>query len=397
MNKQQIFPSSIHNSSAMASQFLQSSFDPYDLSSDDEEYLTPNNVAEMTPRPSDPARLKLTPTRLYLNSPPEATKNWGQINPNLKDYHSNPMEISSIFLITDITDWWRQQEETHSKYAHLSNVARDRFSIIPHCVGVEASYSLRQDVIGFRLSKSTGETIGEKVVVSRLARAYNAILVGTDPELNNTNTENDLEIKIEVEQMNLQGMAKVHDFLEMRQGSQNLCAIQKEPHTQNKQMAAMGYNSYTEEIVIASLLLFQHNGAAACKMSEISPLPPPFSAKDLPGGRTPIVNVRRIRRLNSHPVEYDDDSVPVSISDTEDWLYWNGDLHNPNDSEADCAAEVESDMDQYNCIKHSQSPEQQDVSATPNFPGLIWPTWQSKRYDEKVLVMVNAIETRRNK
>ena len=27
----------------------QSSFDPYDLSSSDEEYLTPNNVAEMTP------------------------------------------------------------------------------------------------------------------------------------------------------------------------------------------------------------------------------------------------------------------------------------------------------------------------------------------------------------
>jgi len=26
----------------------QSSFDPYDLSSDDEEYLTPNNVAETT-------------------------------------------------------------------------------------------------------------------------------------------------------------------------------------------------------------------------------------------------------------------------------------------------------------------------------------------------------------
>jgi len=28
----------------------QFSFDPYDLSSDDEEYLTPNNVAETTPR-----------------------------------------------------------------------------------------------------------------------------------------------------------------------------------------------------------------------------------------------------------------------------------------------------------------------------------------------------------
>jgi hypothetical protein len=35
--------------SATASGSGQSSFDPYDLSSDDEEFLTPNNVAEMTP------------------------------------------------------------------------------------------------------------------------------------------------------------------------------------------------------------------------------------------------------------------------------------------------------------------------------------------------------------
>jgi hypothetical protein len=34
----------------MASGFGQSSIDLYDLSSDDEEYLTSNNVAETTPR-----------------------------------------------------------------------------------------------------------------------------------------------------------------------------------------------------------------------------------------------------------------------------------------------------------------------------------------------------------
>jgi len=36
--------------SATASRSYHSSFDPYDLSSDDEEYLTPNNVAETTHR-----------------------------------------------------------------------------------------------------------------------------------------------------------------------------------------------------------------------------------------------------------------------------------------------------------------------------------------------------------
>jgi len=270
-----------------------------------------------------------------LNSPPEAPKNWGQINPNLNDYHSDPMEISSTFWIPDITDWWRQQEETHSKYADLSNVARDIFSIIPHGVRVEASFSLGRDVIGWRQAKTTGETLCEKVVVRRFARANNGILAGTDPELDTTNTENDSEMKKEAEESKLHSMAKVHDFLEMWQGSQNLRATQKESRAQNKQMTTVGYISDTEEIVKASWSLFQHDGAAAFKLSERSPLPPALSAKDLPGGRTQILNVCRIERINCHPVESDDDSTPESISDTDDWLNWNGDLDNPNDSEED--------------------------------------------------------------
>jgi len=148
VNTYQCLPSSDHISSATASRSCQSSFDPYNLSSDDEEYLTPNNVAETTPGRSDRAARLLTPGRLYSNSPPEAPKDWGQINPNLNDYHSDLMELSSTFWIPDITNWWRQQEEPHSKYADLSNVARDIFSIIPHRVGVEASISLGRDVIG---------------------------------------------------------------------------------------------------------------------------------------------------------------------------------------------------------------------------------------------------------
>jgi hypothetical protein len=122
--------------SAMASGSYLSSFDPKYLSSDDEEYLTPNNVPDRTPGLSDCAPRLLNATRLYLNSPPQAPYNWGQINPNLNDYNSDPMEISSTLWIPDMTEWWRQQEKMHSKYANLSNVARDIFSIIPHRVGV---------------------------------------------------------------------------------------------------------------------------------------------------------------------------------------------------------------------------------------------------------------------
>ena len=275
-------------------------------------------------------------------------------------------------------------------------MASDIFSIIPHGVGVEAS-SLGRDVIGWRQSKTTGETLRKKVVVRQFARANNGILAGTDPELDNANTENDSEMKEEAEEKKLHRMAKVHDFLEMWQGSQNLRATQKESRAQNMQMTTVAYISDTEEIVKASWSLFQHDGAAAFKLSERSPLPPPLSAKDLPGGRTQILNVRPIRRINHDPVESDEDSAPESISDTEDWLNWNGDLDNPNDSEDDCAPDVESDMEQDNTIEDPESPKQQDVSAAPNVPGLIRPTRKSKRHAEKVLVTVNTIETRRNK
>jgi len=185
VNKLETVPSDNPLPSGTASGSYQSSFDPYDLSSDDEEYLTPNNVTETTPGRNDRAARPLTAARIYLNSPPEASKNWGQINPNLNDCHSDQMEISSTFWISDITDWWRQPEETHSKYTNLSNVARDIFSIIPHGVRVEASFSLGRDGIGWRQSNTTGETLREKVIVRQFARANNGILAGTDPELNN--------------------------------------------------------------------------------------------------------------------------------------------------------------------------------------------------------------------
>jgi len=379
-----------------ASGSYQSSFDPYDSSSDDEQYLTPNNVGELTPGQSNRAARFLTAARLFLNSPPEAPKNWGQISPNLNDYHSDPMEISSTFWLPDITDWWRQQEETQFKYADLSNVARDILSIIPHGVGVEASFSLGRDVIGWRQSKTPCGTLREKVVVRQFARANHGMLAGTDPELDTMNTENDSEMKKEAEESKLHRMAKVHDFLEIWQRSQNLPATQKKSRSQNKQMTTVGYISDTEEIVKASWSLFQHNGAAAYTLSERTPLPPALSAKDLPGGRTHILNVHRIRGINRHSVESDEDSAPESISDTNDWLNLNGDLDNPNDSEKDCAADNESDIEHNNGFEDSECAEWQDVSATPNVPELVRPTRMSKTQAEKELLTVTAVETRRN-
>jgi len=105
------------------------------------------------------------------------------------------MEIRSTFSLPDITDWWRQQEEMHSKYTDLSNVAINIFSIIPHYVRVEASFSLRRDVIGWRQSKTTDETLREKVVVRRFAQANSAVLAGYNPVLDPYSTDNDMEMK----------------------------------------------------------------------------------------------------------------------------------------------------------------------------------------------------------
>src|SRR5258708_3174914 len=98
---------------------------------------------------------------------------------------------------------------------------------------------------------------------------------------------------------------------------------------------------------------------------------------------------RQMRTINFHPVERDEYSAPESISDTNDWLNWNGDLDNLNDSEDDCAVDNESDMEHNNCIEDLEWPEQQVVSAALSVLGLVRLTRKSKRQAENVLVMVN--------
>jgi hypothetical protein len=61
-------------------------------------------------------------------------------------------------------------------------------------------------------------------------------------------------------------MAKVHDCLEMWQGSQNLLTTQKESRAQNKYMTAVGYILDMEEIISTSWPLFKHDGAAVFKL-----------------------------------------------------------------------------------------------------------------------------------
>jgi hypothetical protein len=83
-------------------------------------------------------------------------------------------------------------------------------------------------------------------------------------------------------------------------------------------MTAVGSIWDTEKIIKASGSLFEHDGAPAFKLSERSPLPPAVSAKDLPGGRTQILNVRHNWRFNRHPVQSDAASAGEIITETDD-------------------------------------------------------------------------------
>jgi len=164
----------------------------------------------------------------------------------------------------------------------------------------------------------------------------------------------------------------------------------------SKVMSAIGYISDSDAIVKSFWPLFQHHCMAALKLSEWSPLPSALSGKDLPGGQTQKLNVHWTRKINRHPVEIDEDRSPERISDTVDWLNWNWDLDNRNDSKDNCAGDFDNDIDQPNIIDDMQCTEQRDVSAAPNVPGLIRSTQISKTQAEKVFMTVNANQMRWN-
>jgi len=79
-------------------------------------------------------------------------------------------------------------------------VARGIFSIIPHGARVEARFSLQRDMISWRQSESTGETLREEVVVRQFARANDTILEGNYTAFNTAETKNNLELNKEAEE-----------------------------------------------------------------------------------------------------------------------------------------------------------------------------------------------------
>jgi hypothetical protein len=147
-------------------------------------------------------------------------------------------------------------------------------------------------------------------------------------------------------------------------------------------VAAVRYISETKDIVKESCALFQNDGAAAFELSEKSAVPPTLTAMDLQGSRTPILNVRQNRQINRYPAESDEHSSPESISDTQNWLNWYGDLRNSNVSEDDWETDIESDIELDNGSEDFETPEQRNINDITNVPGMIRPIRQTKKIIE---------------
>jgi len=84
----------------------------------------------------------------------------------------------------------------------------------------------------------------EVVIVRNFAQVNNGILAVDYTALDTTDTENDLILKTEVEERNFHRMAKVHNFLEMWQGSQNLHATLNESRPNNQHVTAVGWTHF---------------------------------------------------------------------------------------------------------------------------------------------------------
>jgi hypothetical protein len=94
------------------------------------------------------------------------------------------------------------------------------------------------------------------LVVRQFAQATRGLLAGNNQILDPNSTDNNMELKKQVEEKKLPRMAKVHHVLAMWPGSQTLRATQQASRAENTQMTAVGYILDTEEIIKASCQTF---------------------------------------------------------------------------------------------------------------------------------------------
>ena len=149
-----------------------------------------------------------------VNADPAALGQHPPKTDNLKS--ENPQELTAAFWKPDVAAYWQEHEDSCTEYAPLARMARDVFSVIPHGIGVEASFSLGCDVLGWRQCRTSGDMLQKKVIVRQFSRSNPGILAGADIGLPNNATAAQNEQK--EEDKKLLKLAGISDHIHFRRG-----------------------------------------------------------------------------------------------------------------------------------------------------------------------------------
>lgn len=249
--------------------------------------------------------------RSYLSTPPVNILAVNQYRPNIDDLKSeDPDEMTAGFWKPDIAAYWLHQEKVCGEYALLSRMARDIFSVIPHGVGVESSFSLGRDLIGWRQSSTNGETLRRKVIVRQYARSNSGILPGIPDKGNNIDsTDNNKQKEEDRKLMRLVGIRDHIIFKRSRKDRRRA----KESLT--KKNCLFGYISDRAEAEPRGWESFDDSGKHAFLLHRKS-----RTGKTNERVSTKVVKsyrLKRILRVDRTPGETDVDSDAADTDDSE--------------------------------------------------------------------------------
>jgi hypothetical protein len=211
-------------------------------SSDEEDDIRITQSACATPRTASRKARLMQQARQYLSNTRVNIDSDQHDYPIQDELLSNdPEEITASFWYPDVAGWWMKQERRMGDYQDLARMARDIFSVMPHGVGVEASFSLGRDVMSWRQSRTKGETLQQKVVVRQWARSNDGFLPDEIRTSVDGESLDDERGKKEDEKLNQ--LASVRDFLIFKKESDNLRKMQKKLKGKDVAVSGMGYIS----------------------------------------------------------------------------------------------------------------------------------------------------------
>ena len=182
-------------------------------SSDEEDDCQIQETIQCTPRTSSRKSHLMQQARQYLANVPVNIQSLQPEPLEVQDdlMSNDPEEITASFWYPDVGGWWLKQETSMGEYRDLAKMARDIFSVMPHGVGVESSFCLGRDVIGWRQCRTTGVTLQQKVVVRQWARNNGGLL--PDEVKMSMDSMADPEEKAKEEDKKLDRLATIKDFL----------------------------------------------------------------------------------------------------------------------------------------------------------------------------------------